>query len=293
MGFLPEVDPEEVFMKPLHIGLLAVGAVLAGGLAFKMTQPPPIAFVAPAIQRLPVQPPLEQFTETKPSPIPAAAPEAKPAPTVRAAAPDPVYNEAPKTAIRKNEAKLAQPAARKNKPIQTASLRPLQWVPGKYESPDPPVKLTPVQPAVTPPSPTAPVVVPAVEKKSAAPPLHHATLPTGMIVVIRLNESLSSDYAPTGGTFAASLAEPLIADGFVIAEPGARVTGRILDSAKAGRSAGTSRLRLALTNLRTADGQQIAITTDPWLKLGDNVPSDAVIAFRLKSGVTIAEQPVH
>ena len=29
-------------MKPLHIGLLVVGAALAGGLAVKMTQPPPI-----------------------------------------------------------------------------------------------------------------------------------------------------------------------------------------------------------------------------------------------------------
>jgi len=40
-------------MKPLHIGLLAVGATLAGGLAFQMTQPQTIPTAAcPRLLRL-------------------------------------------------------------------------------------------------------------------------------------------------------------------------------------------------------------------------------------------------
>lgn len=286
-------------MKPLHIGLLAVGAVLAGGLAFKMTQPPPIALVTPAIQPPPAPPPVERYAESKPSPMP-AVPPSQPPPILRATAPDPVYDASPKTGVGRNEAKPVPSAARKNEPILTANLKPLQWVPGKYESPDRPVKAASAQPAAADSvvtaapatSPAAPVV-PAVEQRAAAAPLHHATLRTGMVIVIRLNEPLSGDYTPVGGTFAGSLAEPLIADGFIIAEQGAQVTGRILDSEKAGRFTGTSRLKLALTNVKTSDGQQVAISTEPWLRLGDSLPSDAVIAFRLKSRVTISEQPVH
>ena len=277
-------------MKPLHIGLLAVGAILAGGLAFKMTPPPPIDIVAPAVEPDASKPVAPPPPETKPSPIP-AAPEPQPTATLRTTAPEPVYHAPPRTAIRKNEASLAQTPGRKKEPILTADLKPLQWVPGKYASPDPPAKTTPAQPAAVDKSPAAPVV-PAVEKKPAAP-AHQATLRTGMMVVIRLTGPLSSDSIQSGGTFAGSLAEPLIADGFIIAEEGSRVTGRILDSEKAGRFTGTSRLQLALTSVRTSDGQEVGIATEPWLRLGDSLPPNAVIAFRLKSRVTITEQPVQ
>lgn len=95
------------------------------------------------------------------------------------------------------------------------------------------------------------------------------TLPAGMTVQVRLNESLSSDRGVPGDTFDASLAEPLIADGLVIAERGARAGGRIVDAQKAGRVGGTSLVELELTNVVTADGQKIAISTDPWTKRGD------------------------
>src|SRR6202000_2672678 len=96
-------------------------------------------------------------------------------------------------------------------------------------------------------------------------------------IVMRLDESLSSDFSAAGGTFQGSLIEPVVADGFAIAERGARVMGRVIDSRKAGRSAGISRLQLQLTSLMTSDGQQVSISTDPWMNLGDSLPARTII----------------
>jgi hypothetical protein len=125
-----------------------------------------------------------------------------------------------------------------------------------------------------------------------------------MIIAVRLNESLSSERGIAGDTFNASLAEPLVANGLVIAERGARARGRILGTQRAGRVSGTSSLDLELTTVETSDGQTVEISTVPWTKRADvsygtaafsrgkpvNVPSETVIRFRLVSRVTITER---
>jgi hypothetical protein len=85
---------------------------------------------------------------------------------------------------------------------------------------------------------------------------------------VRLVEGLSSDRNQPGDTFSATLDTPLVVDGFVIAERGARVEGRVVDSAKAGRVKGTSSLGVVLTRLHTSDGQHIAIKTDTFTRQG-------------------------
>jgi hypothetical protein len=290
-------------MKPLHIGLLIVGAVLAGGLAFRLTQPVPTADVAPVI------PPIVHLTVIAPRapapPVVVRPPVAKPSPipAVRATAPEPIYTPVPrepaKTAIRKNEPiSVARIKPTQQKPTQQ---KPTQWIPGRYESPS-----EPASPQRSPAS--APVVVAAAIQKSAAPapapaveriaasapptPRHQATLRLGSSIPIRLDEPLSSDFSAAGGTFQGSLIEPLVADGFVIAERGAPVAGRIVESQKAGRAAGMSRLKLELTSLTTSDGQHVAVATDPWMKLGDGIASKTAMRFRLASTVTITEQQI-
>jgi hypothetical protein len=91
-----------------------------------------------------------------------------------------------------------------------------------------------------------------------------------MTIPVRLDETVSSEHSTAGDTFNASLSEPLVVDGLVIAERGARVTGRIVDVQKAGRFSGTSSLELELSTLFTSDGQKIAISTDPWTRRGDS-----------------------
>ncbi len=127
-----------------------------------------------------------------------------------------------------------------------------------------------------------------------------------MTIAVRLNEWLSSERAIAGDTFNASLSEPLVVDGLVIAERGARARGRILGTQRAGRMSGMSSLDLELTMVETADGQKVDISTAPWTKREDtfngagamlaargkpvNVPSETVIRFRLVSRVTITER---
>jgi hypothetical protein len=264
-------------MKPQHAGFLLVGAALAGGLAIKMTQAPMIPVVDPAPQpeRLPVITPVVSTVSpgvstlvAKPSPIP-RAPTLTPA---RAAAPQPVYDEP------------AKPVIRKSKPIFMATARPTQWTPGPYEGPVGPVSPKP-QPAIV----ELPIEQP-VEQKVAPEPLppvpapRRVTLQTGMTIPIRLDESLSSDKSVVGEMFQASLVEPLVVDGLVIAEKGARVVGRIVNSQKA-------ILELGLANLMTSDGQRVAISTDPWMN-GAAIPLKTIIRFRLASRVTVTEQQI-
>ena len=145
-------------------------------------------------------------------------------------------------------------------------------------------RLLPPCPAAAPaesatPAPDPLSVSAAIEQKAADPapqpvpdpaPARHVTLRIGMTFRVRLDQSLSTERDFAGDTFHASLAEPFVVDGLVIAERGARVTGRVVESRKAGRLNGTSAIRLALTTLYTSDGQKVAISTDPWAKQGDS-----------------------
>ena len=95
------------------------------------------------------------------------------------------------------------------------------------------------------------------------------TLRQGTQIAVRMDQTISSDHMSAGDTFQASLAEPLVADGFVIAEKGARVSGRVVESRNAGRLTGTSAIQLALSHVETSDGQRVAISTEPWVKQAD------------------------
>ena len=54
-------------MKPLHVGLLVVGAALAGGLAVKMTEPPDLSEVADGDETAHAEPPAAVTPATAPA----------------------------------------------------------------------------------------------------------------------------------------------------------------------------------------------------------------------------------
>jgi hypothetical protein len=87
------------------------------------------------------------------------------------------------------------------------------------------------------------------------------TLPAGLGIMVRLNHTLSTERNQVGDDFQAVLDEPLVVDGLVIAEKGAQVEGKIVQSERAGRVKGLALLVLELTQLATQDGQLIAIET--------------------------------
>lgn len=87
------------------------------------------------------------------------------------------------------------------------------------------------------------------------------TLAAGAFVNIRVNDPLSSDRNQPGDTFLATLTQPLVANGYVIARRGQTVVGRVVEAVKAGRNKGTSRLALELTEVELVDGQHLPLRT--------------------------------
>jgi hypothetical protein len=85
------------------------------------------------------------------------------------------------------------------------------------------------------------------------------TLPAGSFVTVRINQPLSSDRNQAGDAFSASLVQPLIVDGVIVAERGQTIGGRVVEAQKAGRVEGTSRLKIQLTDLTLVDGQVVPI----------------------------------
>ncbi len=82
------------------------------------------------------------------------------------------------------------------------------------------------------------------------------TIKPGTFVTVRMEQELSSDRNQQGDVFSASLAQPVVVDGVVVAQRGQPVMGRVAEAAKAGRVSGTSRLGLQLMGLTLADGTQ-------------------------------------
>jgi hypothetical protein len=78
---------------------------------------------------------------------------------------------------------------------------------------------------------------------------------------VRVDQTLSSDRNQAGDVFSVTLAQPLVANGFVVARRGQILSGRVAEAVKAGRVKGTSRLGLELTDLTLADGQVMPVRT--------------------------------
>jgi hypothetical protein len=87
------------------------------------------------------------------------------------------------------------------------------------------------------------------------------TLPAGTLVIVRLTGTLSSDHNLPGDGFTAVLDQPLVAQGWVVANRGQTVVGRVVAARKAGRTQGVSQLAVDLSELVLADGSQVPIQT--------------------------------
>jgi hypothetical protein len=104
------------------------------------------------------------------------------------------------------------------------------------------------------------------------PQPHVVTLQAGTNLLVRLGETLSTEHNYAGDTFRGTLEAPVIMDGFIIAEKGSKVLGRIVGAQKAGRMEGVAGLHLTLTEINTTDGQRVPVETGFFDKKG---PSSA------------------
>src|SRR6202521_4416010 len=90
------------------------------------------------------------------------------------------------------------------------------------------------------------------------------TVPAGTILLIRINDYLSSDRNQIGDQFTAVLENPVVVNGWVVARRGQMIVGHVKDVRKAGRIKGTSELGVELTDLTVVDGHQVPILTELW-----------------------------
>jgi hypothetical protein len=94
------------------------------------------------------------------------------------------------------------------------------------------------------------------------------TVPAGTILLIRINDYLSSDRNQIGDHFTAVLENPLVVNGWVVARRGQVLVGQVKEARKAGRIKGTSELGVELTDLNVVDGRQVPILTELWKSSG-------------------------
>jgi hypothetical protein len=97
------------------------------------------------------------------------------------------------------------------------------------------------------------------------PPL---TIQQGTVLTVRMNQALSSDHNQVGDVFFATLTQPVIVHGIVVAQSGQTVAGRVVEVKKAGMVSGVSHLGIQLTSLTFADGQNVPIESQLLVQKG-------------------------
>ena len=103
-----------------------------------------------------------------------------------------------------------------------------------------------------------------------------------------MNEMISSDKNNIGDTFTGSLDQPLVIGGLVIAERGAAVRGKVVESQKAGRVKGVSELSIEITQLASADGQTIQVQTEAFNKQGETSKKSDAAKIGIGAGIGAA-----
>ncbi len=111
-------------------------------------------------------------------------------------------------------------------------------------------------------SPPPPPPPPPQEAPPPPPQQLGITLPAGTNFTIRMIDSVDSQKAKTGDTFAASLDSPVTdpANGNIAIPRGADVVVKLVDSKQSGKIAGRAELALALMSVRI-NGQLVEINT--------------------------------
>lgn len=84
-------------------------------------------------------------------------------------------------------------------------------------------------------------------------------VPAGTVVIVALDETLSSKSAKKGQALAARVADDVLIDDAVVIAKGAKVEGEVLDASSAGIGGSGGKLRFELTATVAVDGQRVAL----------------------------------
>lgn len=147
--------------------------------------------------------------------------------------------------------KKKSPSTSEEKPADTQQSATAEPAAPPAPAPQPEKPSTPPAPAQTPTTAKAP------------PPAPKAiVLPAGTAIAIRTTNALSSESNKAGETFEASVAKPVVVAGVTVLPVGAGATGKITQSASAGRVKGEGTLVLSLVALNVK-GRSYPVIADP------------------------------
>ncbi len=251
----------------LAVAFLA-GLVLALGSALifvRKDQPRPATAVTEVQQQAPAAEP-EPTADAGQAGEPAEPPDDK-----VAASPESASGKQPTKAPASAKTKFTKRTAPENRGKRSLSpiLPPVQIVqntppplPAAPQATYPPLSKPPEDPALASQQPLA-GTGPAAPRQP-----HVVELAAGTNLAIRLGETISTEHNYTDDVFRGTLDEPIIRNGFIIADKGSKVLGRIVNATQAGRMRGVSNLSVTLTEINTTDGQRIKVETNSVEKNG-------------------------
>lgn len=86
-------------------------------------------------------------------------------------------------------------------------------------------------------------------------------VPPGTVISVRTIDRVESDSSREGQLFRASLAEPIMVDGKIMAPTGADAQLKITEVKSAGKTRGNAELTVTLASI-TVDGQEMSLSTE-------------------------------
>jgi hypothetical protein len=294
------------------------GAIIASGIVYVAVRPEDAAPLPPPVVVRPEAPAPVTIAQVDapPTNVPPPAvegPQTKPPETAHASAPAP-------TPVREKPSPLRPPPVRRESPVIIARReqpvhyqQPLHQQPPQETAPSPmPVQLPDPPPATVMAWPApAPRQEPPAPPPAPAPPArtpNTVILQPGTILAVKIGETISSVRNQAGNSFAATLERPLVIDGFVIAERGAHVEGRVVAAQHSGNFDGPSQLGVEIIEIATSDGQRIHVRTATFRKGngtsygGDlanvvltrgkpaEIPAETRMSFRVQDPISITER---
>lgn len=242
-------------MNPRILVAFAAGAMAAAGVVFFAMRP--IAHVVRVVTVAPMTASAPPSASPPVEVVPASLPDAQSADDLvrvqghQAAAPAVHY---------KKPSAMPIPAAEKKwpvdkpEPVEIAANLPPADQTGTASRQD---SMSVARTVSPPPAPAAVSETPRVTRPVRTP--NRVVLQTGMLITVRIGESISGEQARVGDPFFATLDGPLVIDGWIIAAQGSRAEGRVVLS-------NHSELGLQLTAINTTDRQHLGIGTATFLK---------------------------
>lgn len=259
-------------MNPKIFGAFLAGLVVASGITYYLVKPPEPA-PAKTAQQTAVQAPAPAEATPAPPPVTSEPPvvdsSLKTAPEPAPAKPSPTIRT---TTTAKRPVQTAQSSGHQNSHPAPPSTQHQTSAPASAPAPVQTASNTPPTPAPASSSHHAeetrepeprPYTPPKID---IPPPPNKVTIPAGTLLTVRLGEKLSTEKNQPGDQFSAVLDQPLVIDGFVLAERGSKAQGRIVELDRGGKVKGLAQIALELTSVRTADGQNIKVNTASFKK---------------------------